>query len=329
MDVPTNLVLDWFRYLNFKDFIRINGTDFSFSEKFTININDRIIHSPSIKVDLQEIKAVFYRRWSTNVDQTPLHKEYLEKNYSVSDVRLVKDFANHFISEVNTYNRAIFALQEVDHDAWIPNYKKVRELNKLEILKIANKNGLKIPKTIITSDKTSLKEFFVKYKNIITKPISEVTFIDYEGVQIEMLTKKVTDDNISQLPDVFFPTLFQTMINKDFELRIFYLEGEFYSMAIFSQNDKTTEIDFRNYNVNKPNRYVPFSLPKKLQNQLHEMMKEIGLNTGSIDMIYDNEGSFVFLEVNPVGQLGMVSENCNYNLERIIAESLIKRNNGS
>jgi hypothetical protein len=35
------------------------------------------------------------------------------------------------------------------------------------------------------------------------------------------------------------------------------------------------------------------------------------------------KGEYVFLEVNPIGQFGMVSAPCNYNLEKKIAQYLI------
>lgn len=51
-------------------------------------------------------------------------------------------------------------------------------------------------------------------------------------------------------------------------------------------------------------------------------MADLDLNCGSIDMILGNDGLYYFLEVNPVGQFGMVSGPCNYYLERKIANFL-------
>ena len=53
-------------------------------------------------------------------------------------------------------------------------------------------------------------------------------------------------------------------------------------------------------------------------------MKSLDLKTGSIDMILTPEGDYYFLEVNPVGQFSMTSSPCNYNLEKRIAEYLMK-----
>jgi D-alanine-D-alanine ligase-like ATP-grasp enzyme len=52
-------------------------------------------------------------------------------------------------------------------------------------------------------------------------------------------------------------------------------------------------------------------------------MDNFNLNTGSIDIIKDNNGEYIFLEVNPVGQFGMTSIPCNFYLEKKIAEYLI------
>lgn len=95
-------------------------------------------------------------------------------------------------------------------------------------------------------------------------------------------------------------------------------------MAIFSQEDQQTEVDFRNYNFEKPNRTVPFLLPIDLQEKLIQLMKNLHLKSGSIDMVLTEEGDYVFLEVNPVGQFGMVSSPCNYELSKLIAETLIQ-----
>ena len=56
-------------------------------------------------------------------------------------------------------------------------------------------------------------------------------------------------------------------------------------------------------------------------------MKNLKLDTGSIDMIVTLDGEYVFLEINPIGQFGMVSYHCNYHLEKRIAEYIIAKRN--
>lgn len=47
------------------------------------------------------------------------------------------------------------------------------------------------------------------------------------------------------------------------------------------------------------------------------------MNTGSIDIVVTKDKRYVFLEINHVGQFGWLSENCNYYIEKHIAQELI------
>ena len=85
---------------------------------------------------------------------------------------------------------------------------------------------------------------------------------------------------------------------------------------------KKTNIDFRNYDTENPNRTVPYKLSNKMNEKIDNLMKLLGLNTGSIDILVDKNLNHYFLEVNPVGQFGMVSYPCNYNLEEKISNFL-------
>ena len=54
------------------------------------------------------------------------------------------------------------------------------------------------------------------------------------------------------------PIFVQEYIEKQFEIRVFFFNEMLFSMAIFSQNDMKTKVDFRNYNSERPNRCIPF-----------------------------------------------------------------------
>ena len=82
-------------------------------------------------------------------------------------------------------------------------------------------------------------------------------------------------------------------------------------------------MDFRHYDFDIPNRSVPFQLPHLIEKKIHKLFKALGLNTGSVDLIKSQKGEFVFLEINPMGQFGMVSYPCNYQLEKKVFEFMI------
>ena len=202
----------------------------------------------------------------------------------------------------------------------IGNYIQCKEVNKLNNLLIATEVGLKIADTLVSSHRSYFRNISEEY---IIKPISEVVLYRRKRKSYMTYTSIIKEKDFLGFPKVFDPILLQKRIVKKFEIRVFYLKGKCYSMAIFSQRDQQTIIDFRRYNKHEPNRTVPFKLPEPIENKIRIFMEQIHLDSGSIDFIVDNNDSYYFLEVNPVGQFGMVSNPCNYYLHKIIAEELI------
>ena len=96
-------------------------------------------------------------------------------------------------------------------------------------------------------------------------------------------------------------------------------------MAIFSQNNVNTQVDYRNYDHEKPNRCVPYNLPNTIKRKIFKFMKYKKIDTGSIDIIFSTNNKYFFLENNPQGQFDWLTKNCNYNIEKEIAEILISQ----
>src|SRR5690606_13210058 len=135
---------------------------------------------------------------------------------------------------------------------------------------------------------------------LITKPILTDSIGHKNKCEISLKNKLLNiSEARSEKVESRILTMYQNYIYKKYELRIFYLKGQFYSMAIFSQQNEKTKIDFSNYDRNRPNRFVPYKLPQKVEKKLHKFMRSINMNCGSIDMIYTPKGEYVFLEVNP------------------------------
>jgi ATP-GRASP peptide maturase of grasp-with-spasm system len=205
---------------------------------------------------------------------------------------------------------------------WLTNPRELSQY-KPQVLIAAKKVGMEIPDTIITTAKEDLIIFKAKYDRIISKSISDMVELGNNADIYDTMTIEISEEIIKKTNSIFFPSLFQELIEKEYEIRSFYLDGEFYSMAIFSQNDKKTEIDFRNYNSKNPNRTIPYKLPDEIEDKLRNLMKMLHILTGSLDIIKSLDGKYVFLECNPVGQFGMTSFPCNYYIDQKIAKYLI------
>lgn len=310
--------LDVIQWLNFYQLAWVKIDSSSPLKLIELVLNDKteefILETASgLKIDTREITAYWYRRGHLKLDLQ------LALDASLHD-DTKRQFEDHMQSElavlVDTLHCCLAQKKQL-------NSFKTADLNKHFVLSQAKLAGLKIPATLVTSLKSAIANFESENGPLISKAIQHgIRFRLYkEKSWVEYLTYTESFD-ASIVPNQFFPTLFQTKLNKAYELRIFYLAGDFYTMAIFSQKDEKTAVDFRNYNHEKPNRTIPYSLTEQLKYKLTALMHSLKLESGSIDMVVTTENEFIFLEVNPVGQYGMVSIPCNYHLNQKIAHYL-------
>lgn len=299
-DSSSTAVIQWLNTLN-KKWFRINDTD-----KIELEFvgDDTIFKINSNSFFFSEIKSFWYRRG-----------HFSFKGFKATNIEEFDSMKNDEIK--NFIQFFYYKLDKMKH----LNSFKNSSVNKLIINDIAREFKLETPTDYLFSNKSSLEKLLNKSnQNYITKVVSGNCMQDFDDFTIINFTNLINLEKVNS--EDFFPSLVQNYIPKKYELRIFYLDGDFYSMAIFSQKDNQTNIDFRNYNKARPNRRVPFKLPNEIEEKITLLMKKIDLNCGSIDMIVTPENEYVFLEVNPVGQFGMVSFPCNYNLEKRIAEYL-------
>jgi ATP-GRASP peptide maturase of grasp-with-spasm system len=202
--------------------------------------------------------------------------------------------------------------------------------NKLLVLKLAAACGLDIPDTLVSSDPVALSAFINERGGAVTKPIGELLRCVLGDTAVASYTSEVDTGMLTgRHGRRVFPTLLQERLDKAYEIRAFYLDGHFYCMAIFSQTDDQTASDFRRYHFLRMNRMVPYRLPEEVSDKLASLLERLGLETASVDLVKTKSGRFVFLEVNPAGQFGMVSYPCNYYLERAVASALVNRMNQS
>lgn len=294
-DYSSSLVINWLLFYKI-DFVRINENDLLHLEFL---IDDIKFFNDEINFNFSQIKGMWYRRG------------FLNLKIDITTDSEINFFRKIELKKILEY--VYFKLSQLPHINKFEN----SDVNKIIVCEYAKQYGLIVPEEYLLNFKKDLYRL-IRIDEYATKSITGSTILHYGSHYITAYTSLVK--YIKQVPETFFTSLIQKYIEKKYELRIFYLHKKFYSMAIFSQNDKTTEIDFRNYNRKNPNRNVVFELPNSIKEKLIKLMVKLDLNSGSIDMIVTPNNDFVFLEVNPIGQYGMVSNPCNYYLHKKIAE---------
>lgn len=198
--------------------------------------------------------------------------------------------------------------------------------NKLVVLERARELGLRTPPFSVSNLRSHAQGLLASDGDYVTKAMSDGLYL-FDTTESRTgyftYTEALGPDSLEGVGERMAPSFFQRYVDKAFELRIFFLDDEFRAGAIFSQSDEQTRVDYRKYNNERPNRVVPFQLPPEIEERLSALARALDLNTGSFDMIVDTRGEYFLLEVNPVGQFGPLSENCNMGIERMIAERLV------
>ncbi|GAO27585.1 grasp-with-spasm system ATP-grasp peptide maturase [Geofilum rubicundum] len=316
-DDTTNRVVEWLLTHNLIKVLRINSGDEIKIEKITFSGLAAIPFELEFSFGnelfyLDEISFFWYRRGFLK------HSICLEIDLKMTGL---VDFLNWELTCLTDY--ILYRLQEGKS---LGDYFQ-SSTNKLIVLKIARECLFVVPETLVTS-KRNIGKGFGFGQRIISKPIGEAMAIGSANEYIKPLTKDIHPaDNLNSQCETFFPSLFQEGISKWIEIRVFIMYEEVYSMAIFSQGNAQTKTDFRDYDYDLMNRMVPFKLPDDIVKKIHLFMEKAGLDTGSIDLILSKNGEYVFLEVNPAGNIEMVSDTCNYYIEKRIAERIIEEIN--
>jgi hypothetical protein len=73
-----------------------------------------------------------------------------------------------------------------------------------------------------------------------------------------------------------------------------------------------------------PKRSEKAQLPAEVARSLNLLMTELGLVFGAVDLICTTGGEYVFLEVNPGGEWGMLERNLGLPISEAIAEALLE-----
>ena len=316
LNISVEQVIDWLDFYQ-ADYKRILGDDFFSGTQEVAYYLDETERYQTPHLDLSEVQAVWFRGFVR-------HRNFIKE--VTDDLQT----ANSNLSELSgriskaLHKNTNFFFNSLKDKNQLPNLESLK-IDKVEVLAKARKVGLRIPKTLVTNNKQKLLEFYEDCnQKIITKSLHECVYFFEEDKAFSFKTYLLSQEDVHNFEDHFFPSLFQGYVEKEYELRVFYLDGVMYSMAIFSQLDEQTQVDFRRYNDEKPNRTVPYKLPEAEAKKIHQLMQMLNLSTGSVDLIKTKDDEFCFLEVNPNGQFGMTSYPCNYHLEQKIAQRLIQ-----
>lgn len=299
----------FFQYLSSKNipYFRLNSDQLNHLQKISINENSfEITDESGNTIHSDDIKGVWHRKaWRIGVP------EELDENYE-------KIFQNEYGSL--RYN----LITTLENIPWINPFEKEKKIdgNKMLQLKIAQRNHLITPKTMFSNDEQKITAFFHQYCS--GKAIAKLHGVQSKTMSGENLisTMIIEEETLEYLSDIAYcPMIFQPYIDKEYELRIMYVDGAFFTGKINNNTNADWRISNENY------FWSAYELPENIKINLTSMMKEMGLYMGAIDVIKGKDGEYYFLEVNPQGEWGMLQKELGFPIAERIADNLIKRIN--
>lgn len=188
--------------------------------------------------------------------------------------------------------------------------------NKTRQLRLACAAGLKIPPTLITSDPQQARRFFAMHTGrVVAKLQTTLSYrMDAKG---SLPTRLLRTEDLDALDGLrHCPMILQRYIEKAEELRIAWVDGRTFVGAL---DGKKCGVDWR-YECTA--HWQPYVLPAPICAALARLMAALGLRQGAIDMIVTPSGEYVFLEVNPNGEWGMLEAELELPIAAALAEAL-------
>ena len=228
-------------------------------------------------------------------------------------------------------NESVAALEgflDALHDArWVNDLGRQRAAeNKQRQLRLAERAGLRVPRTLVTNDPAAARQFFAETEGQTVAKLLRPITVSMDAVESFVYTNRVREEDLEGAEALrHSPMVFQELIPKAFELRVAFVAGETFAGALDASGTSRGHTDWRRV-APEECRWQKAQLPTEVAGSLQALMSELGLVFGAVDLICTPSGEYVFLEVNPGGEWGMLERDLGLPISEAIAEALLENN---
>jgi hypothetical protein len=178
-----------------------------------------------------------------------------------------------------------------------------RAQKKIRQLELAARVGFEIPPTLVTNDPEEALDF-VRARNghLVSKQIGFAELARTDSNAYLRYTERVTHRDLAHIEALRrCPLILQAEVPKRHELRVTVVGDETFTVAIQSQGNPRTALDWRRYDDARTAHEIT-SLPDEIAEQCVGMTRALGLGYAAFDLIVTPDDRHVFVEVNPNGQ---------------------------
>jgi MvdC family ATP-grasp ribosomal peptide maturase len=212
------------------------------------------------------------------------------------------------------------------HDArWINDLDRQRDAeNKQRQLRLATRAGLRVPRTLVTNDPGAARQFFAETEGQTVAKLLRPLHVSMEANKPFVYTNRIREQDLAEAEALrHCPMVFQELIPKAYELRVACVAGEAFAGMLDATGTSRGHTDWRRA-APEECRWQKVQLPSEVASSLQALMSELGLVFGAVDLIYTPSGEYVFLEVNPSGEWGMLERDLGLPISEAIAKALLE-----
>lgn len=183
-------------------------------------------------------------------------------------------------------------------------------------LRVAAEIGLKVPRTLMTSDPDRARLF------IDAQGEGQTIFKTFSCThQVWRETRPVRAEELRNLDALrLAPVIFQEYIRAEADLRVTIVGDHIFAAAIHAA-DTEYPFDFRM--VLGQAKVEAIELPASVRQLLLRFMRRLGLVYGAIDLRRTPSGDHVFLEINTAGEFLFVEERTGLPISSALADWLV------
>ena len=190
--------------------------------------------------------------------------------------------------------------------------------NKSRQLRLARALGLAIPPTLITADPAAARAFVAAHDGQVIAKLQTPLAQSMRGGE-GLPTRLLRAEDLAALDGLrHCPMVFQRYVPKQWELRIAWVDGLAFVGAL---DGAKCGVDWRHESTAQ---WETHALPAAVHERLRTLMAQLGLRQGAIDMIVTPDGDYVFLEVNPHGEWGMLERDLGLPIGAALADALLR-----
>ncbi|MFE9611578.1 ATP-grasp ribosomal peptide maturase [Streptomyces sp. NPDC006012] len=184
-------------------------------------------------------------------------------------------------------------------------------------LRLAQRSGLPVPATLITTFPQAAREFSERFPDLVVKPVSGTH--PQEPPRAVPTSRVAPDTDFSAV--AFGPTLLQRRVPKRADIRLTAVGHRLFAARKAVEPDADPDdVDVRFAPSLSP--WGPVTVPPQVATAVHTYLRQAELAYGAFDFAEDTEGVWWFLECNQSGQFGFVEMDTDQPIARSIAQWL-------